>query len=745
MATHFENRYVDVQSSDELRLSDYLMVISQHWRMIMVVTLLALLIGITVAFVQTPVYRADAMIQVEDNANYGNGNGNANGNKDALQTMASIFDTKAVTSAQIELIRSRLVIDETVDKLHLDIAAVPRHFPVIGSLLARWRGSDGLAAPLFGMPEYGWGGEQIDVTLFDTPKELYGKPFVLTVQQDDEYAVTDPNGAQVLRGHAGQLATGATSRGPVRLQVGQLVGRPGTQFDLTRWSTLDTVNKLQKDLNVVETSVQSGIIAVTLEGADPDLTAAVVNGIAHQYVQQDVDRKSAEAEHTLAFLDQQLPQLRTELDQAEQRYNTFRNKQGTVDLSEESRLLLQQIVENKTKLVDLQQQRAELATRFTAAHPALAALDAQIAQLQSVQGSLTHNVSTLPDTEQAALRLLRDVRVDTELYTNLLNSAQQLRIIKAGQVGNVRVVDYAVAANEPVRPQRALVILISGGLGLILGILAAFTRKTLYGGVQNTTEIESLLGVPVCAVVPRSILQNRVQRNVGLRRAGVHVLAAQAPDDVAVEGVRSLRTTLQYALVSARNNVVMLTGSRPDAGKSFMSVNLSALVASAHKRVLLIDGDMRRGDIHKHFGLPHTPGLSDVLNGADVQECVLHDVLPGLDVLTKGGLPGNPSELLMSDRFRTLLEHFSRAYDLVIVDTPPVLAVTDAALIGRHAGTTLMVVRHGRHPAMEISEALKRLVNAGVNLHGVLLTDVPPPKLNLGGYTGYYGYESRPD
>ena len=224
MATNFENRYIDVQSSDELRLSDYLSVISQHWRMILMVTLLALLIGTTVAFVQTPVYRADVMIQVEDTAD--DGNGNANGNKDALQTMASIFDTKAVTSAQIELIRSRLVIDETVSKLHLDIAAAPRHFPVIGNLLARWRGSDGLAAPLFGMPQYGWGGEQIAVPLFDTPKEMYDKPFVLTVQPDDSYVVTDENGAEVLRARAGQLAVGTTSRGPVRLQVDHAGGAP---------------------------------------------------------------------------------------------------------------------------------------------------------------------------------------------------------------------------------------------------------------------------------------------------------------------------------------------------------------------------------------------------------------------------------------------------------------------------------------------------------------------------------------
>ncbi|MFP3186549.1 MAG: Wzz/FepE/Etk N-terminal domain-containing protein, partial [Paraburkholderia sp.] len=313
MATNFENRYIDVPSGDELRLSDYLAVISQHWRMILVVTLSALLIGTLVAFVQTPVYRADAMIQVEDTAN--DGNGNANGNKDALQTMASIFDTKAVTSAQIELIRSRLVLDETVRKLHLDISAAPRRFPVIGPFLARLRGGDGLASPLFGMPQYAWGGEQIGVSLFDTPRELYGKPFVLTVQPDESYVVTDEKGSEVLRARAGQLAVGTTSHGPVRLQIDQLTARPGTQFDLKRASTLDTVNRLQKELNVVETSVQSGIIAVTLEGGNSELTAAVVNSIARQYVQQDIDRKSAEAEHTLAFLDQQLPQLRTELDQ----------------------------------------------------------------------------------------------------------------------------------------------------------------------------------------------------------------------------------------------------------------------------------------------------------------------------------------------------------------------------------------------------------------------------------------------
>ncbi|HEV3106733.1 MAG TPA: polysaccharide biosynthesis tyrosine autokinase, partial [Trinickia sp.] len=458
----------------------------------------------------------------------------------------------------------------------------------------------------------------------------------------------------------------------------------------------------------------------------------------------DVDRRSAEAEHTLAFLDQQLPQLRHELDQAEQRYNSFRNSHGTVDLSEESRLLLQQIVDNKTKLADLQRQRADLGQRFTANHPVVAALDAQIAQLQGSQGQMSKDVASLPDTEQTALRLLRDVRVDTELYTNLLNNAQQLRVIKAGQIGNVRVVDFAETPDEPVWPKRFLVILIGLGGGIFIGIVAAFVKKSLYGGVERADEIEIALGVPVFAVVPRSGLQLRLQQNVMMRRQGLHVLAAQSPQDIAVEGVRSLRTTLQLSLDQAPNNVVMLTGSRPDAGKSFLSVNLAALVASAGKRVLVIDGDMRRGEVHSHFGVRHQPGLSDVLRGADPASVIQHEVLPGLDVLAKGSLPSHPSELLMSDQFRELLEDLSRRYELVIIDTPPVLAVTDSTVIGKYAGTTLLVVRYARHPIGEIVETAKRLQTGGVNLKGVLLTDVPPAIPMLGGsyHGGYYGYES---
>ena len=601
-------------------------------------------------------------------------------------------------------------------------------------------------APASWLSGFEWGAASISVPKFDTPKEAYEKTYILTAGENGNYVLSDPDGIAILNGHVGQEASGSSPLGPVSLMVDKITGATGAKFELTRFSTLGTVDALQKRLTVAETTLQSGIIALSLEGHDSKLTSQIVNDIANRFVQQDMDTRSAEAGKTLAFLEQQLPQLRAQLDDAEQKYNTFRNTHGTVDLSEESRLLLQQVVDNKAKLLDLQQQRAELSQRFTANHPSVQALDAQIGALSAAQGTMTKNVSTLPDTEQTAVRLLRDVRVNTELYTSLLNSAQQLRVAKAGQVGNVRVVDFAEPADDPVRPKRLIVILISLGAGLMLGLLVAFVRKALVGGVERPEEIEKKLGVRVFAIVPRSNQQLRLQQKVGSRSQGLHVLAATSPEDAAVEGIRGLRTSLQLQMADARNNVVMLTGSRPDAGKSFLSVNLATLVASTRKRVLLIDGDMRRGDVHSHFGVRHMPGLSDVLMGSDIESAVLHDVLPGVDLLTKGSLPSHPSELLMSDRMNEVLELLKHQYDLVIIDTPPVLAVTDATVIGKHAGTSLLVVRHGRNQVDEIGETMKRLHHGGVNMKGILLTDVPQSKLMSGStYQSYYGYESIPE
>ncbi|CAD6524830.1 polysaccharide biosynthesis tyrosine autokinase [Paraburkholderia metrosideri] len=744
MAINVDNRYssyADVSGPDRHHLSDYLRTMVRGWRTIVVVTLIALAVGCAYAFLAPPTYRADVLFHVDDKM----ANANAGG-KDSLPQLTGMSASRSSTAAANELLKSRSVTEDAVRTLHLDVTATPHYFPLVGRMFAGLvNGQWGFRLPSFiNLSGYAWGDQSIAVSRFDTSKEMYGSTFTLVAGADGAYMLRDRNGVAILSGRVGELVETDTADGPIALRVDKLTGAPGSRFELSRASTLTTVDRLQKALVIQETSPQSGVIRASLEGTDSALTAAVVNNIARDFARQDMDSRAIASEQMLAYLNQQLPGVRKDLAEAEQRYNKFRNAHGAVDLGEESRLLLQQTVDNKTKLVDLQQQRAQLSQRFTPSHPMVAALDAQIAALQGAQNDMNRSVAVMPDTEQAAVQLLRDVQVNTDLYKNLLSNAQQLRMAKAGEVAAVRVVDFAEAPDDPVRPKRMLVILGALGGGLALGILLTFIKRAMFGGVERSDELEGMLGLPVFAVVPRSQTQLRLQEKVEMRRRGLHVLAQQAPQDIAVEGVRNLRTSLQLSLEYATNNVVMITGSRPDAGKSFLSVNLSTLVASTNKRVLIIDGDMRRGDVHSHFGIPHQPGLSDVLVGGELYSMIQRDVLPGLDVLAKGSLPTNPAELLMSKRFEMLLDELKPQYDLVIVDTPPVLAVTDSTVIGKYAGTTLLVVRHGRQPLHEIVETAKRLRNGGVAMRGVLLTDVPQEAAFLGsGYQGgYYGYDS---
>jgi tyrosine-protein kinase Etk/Wzc len=728
MSSHTTNHRTASNADDEIDLSAIAATLRENKLLISVVAAATLALGAGYAFVSTPVFRADAMVQVDDSSGAVN---------DKLSDLAELFGGKATADAEIELIRSRELIDATVRSLHLDIDAKPRYFPLIGSWIARNAATDQLAAPLWGLSGYAWGGERFEVTQFDVPPILYDEKFKLIAGSNQTFELRGPNGDVVLKGRLGEPAAGKTQYGPVSLTVSALVARAGTVFKLKRSSTQLVTEKLQKNLDISEKVKQSGIVAVRLDGADSARTADTVNAIVRGYVQRNVGLKSGQAAQMLGFLGNQLPELRSGLDNSEQRYNTFRNKSGTVDLVEESRLLLQSIVDGKTRITTLQQQRADLLQRFTPSHPSVAAIDAQLADLQREQDQLTAKVSSLPDTQQAAVRLMRDVNVNTGLYMNLMTSAQQLQVLKAGQQGNVRVVDYAVVAEQPVKPKKLIVIGAAGVLGLLLGVAAALLRRSLNRGMEGTVEIEEAAGVPVYAVILHSERQIALQRSARRGDRGQHVLAASSSGDIAVEGIRSLRTALLFRMAKATNNVVMVAGPRPDIGKSFLSVNLAAVLASAGKRVLLIDADLRRGNLHAYFGKFRDPGLQDVIAGAAIDSVVRRHVLPNLDVLTRGALSPSPSEVLMSDRLGKIIDQLSHSYDLVIVDTPPILAATDSSVIGKHAGTTLLVMRHGQHSETELRESMRLLGSAGVEVNGIVLTDVPQRTAAHGTYSEY--------
>jgi tyrosine-protein kinase Etk/Wzc len=518
--------------------------------------------------------------------------------------------------------------------------------------------------------------------------------------------------------------------------------RPGTHFTVMRQDPLTTFDELRRRLTVSERGEQTGILELSLEGTDNEQTAATLSAIANIYLRQNVERRSVEAANSLEFINNQLPELKAQVETAEQALNNFRVKQGAVDLSLETQGLLEQLTEVEGKLSEIQLERVERSQLFTAEHPSMVVLDEQQRELERTREGLAEQIRGLPDAEQNALRLTRDSRVSNELYTLLLNRVQELRVVRAGTVGNVRIIDAAFVPRIPVKPRKALIV----GIGLLLGLAVAFgfvlLRDRLDTSIRDPKVLEQTFGMPVYAIIPRSAAEVHARAR---RNSGKWLLAMSDTHDPAVESLRSLRTSIEFLFHDAPNRVIAIGAAAPDAGKSFVSANLGALLAQAGKTVLVIDGDLRRGHLHRELGVDRRPGLSDVLGGsAKVGDCV-RQVDKRLFLLPSGTAVPNPAELLARPRLVLVLAELTKLYNIIVIDSPPVLAASEAVTLARLAGVNLLVVRSGRQKRREVDIALDRFEQGGVTPQGFVFNDLSAGSREE--YAGYksYRYEPQPE
>jgi tyrosine-protein kinase Etk/Wzc len=720
----------DMDADEGLSLHDVLDTFYDYRWLIGITTLLVSLLGGIYATMAKPIYESNMMVQVEDNSASAGA---------IMGEMGQMMQSKMPVGAEMELIRSRMVVSRAVDNLRLYISTSPRHFPVLGGWLSRR--ATGLSQPGFRdlefMKGYIWGKEYLDVTLFNVPQIWLGRGFVLERGDQMAYTLRAPDGSSYA-GTLGKYQVFNTTYGDLEIQVPTFEANPGALFDLIRHPQQSFVVSLLGQLKISEKGRGSSMISVSLEGTDPVQITEVLNEIGKEYVRQNVDRRAEEAANTLKFLDVQLPQLRDELEKSENAYNNFRNAKGTINLSEEGSTLLKLSSDLQAKVFDMRQKRDELASRFTAAHPSVMLIERQLSELRSENERIVQKIRRLPQLEQETLSLARDVKANNELYVNLLNSAQQLKLVKAGKVGNVRLIDPAIRPLYPIKPDRFLIGSIAVLLGLALGTALAYLTKSLHGGIKDPSEIERTLGLTVYATVPHSDRQVSISKLTKERKGRKSLLAADSQNDPAIESLRSLRTAMQFALLDAPNNLVLITGPTPGLGKSFVAVNFAAVLAASGKRVLLVDADLRKGYLHLYFGLSRGQGLSEVVAGTAEPHVVVHsEVLPALDFLSTGQLPPNPSELLMHPHLRDLFNLVSKAYDYVIVDSPPVLSVSDSSVLGAQVGATFLVARESSTSLGEIEASTKRLNQSGVHVRGVIFNDIKP---RPGRYGYGYGY-----
>jgi tyrosine-protein kinase Etk/Wzc len=723
------------QEEEGSGLADYLSALADSKWLIMLVTLLAALFGLWEAFTQTPSYRTQALVQVEVKQTA----------IDALRPTSALFETYTPLIAETYTLRSRAVIGDVVDALDLTVRARPVYYPRIGEHIARRQPKTRLAEPWFGKQEYAWGGEIIRIGSFNVPRNFEGRAFTLIAGEPGSYRLLDGSGELLLAGRVEEQAKAELADGgELVLFVSELRARPGTRFTVMRQTRLTAIERLRGrlQLNQVDSSHgYSGLLNIGLVWPDPVEAAKIVNEIANIYVRLSVERKSAQADQSLTFLEGQLPVLKEQLEAAERALNNYEMKQGSVDLSRETNQVLSRIVELETEAFKLEQERQQLLQNYTLAHPNIKDLDARIAFLQDELSTLDKSVKKMPVKQQKALSLERDVQLNMSLYTALLNSAQQLRVAKAGTVGNVRIIDYALPNWGVLGKDRGNILLTWVLAGLFIGIVLALVRRFLFsGGIEDPDLLEKKIGLPVYATIPHSSQQIKLAKQ--LRKSKRSILLAQGyPGDASIESMRSLRTTLHFALMDTAGHTILITGPSPGVGKSFVTVNLSAVLASTGRRVLVIDADLRKGLVNHYLGVDRTPGLTDFINStSELADIVRSTTMEGLDFIATGTIPPNPSELLLHERFNLCLETLSPRYDYVLIDTAPVLAVTDAAIVGRLADAVLMVCKSGAHPLREIEHSVKRLRQAGVSLKGLLLNDVEIPKRGYG-YGNYYRYK----
>lgn len=731
--------YAPSMDNDEIDLGELIDSLLEGKWLIIICTAIAGFVGLLVAMLSTPIYEADALVQLESD--------NSTSMSALFGEMGDVLSAGSEATAEIELIKSRLVLGRTVEQLKLHTQVQPHTLPLIGRGLARLASKDfGPAqAVLAFMPgKYAHGDESIVIGRFEVGATYYNQPFTLAaVDNPGEFLLLLEEDGLALKGIVGQ-----TMRHPeldIVLQVQSLEAAPGREFILRRLDPLRAVEVLRENLSVSEKGKDSGIVSLKYTNPDPVHAEKVLNTIANNYLRQNVERKGEEAEQTLEYLRQQLPALREKLEISEAQLNQYRTSQGSADLMQETQLLLQQSAELEALRLGLAQEREQLMQRYQPTHPSVQALDAQVRDVQKNVDKLDGRIANLPETQQELLRLTRDVQVNTELYTSLLNSSQQLEVAKAGTVGSVRIVDYAGQPRRPVEPKKPLILALAIVLGGVLGVMLVFVKRALFGTIDDPQQFEQQFGLPVYANIPLS-KQNRTLMTKLMGTKGMKTLDARADGDPALEAVKSLRTALYFGLHEARNKIVLITGPRPGLGKSFVSANLASTLAASGKKVVLIDADMRRGTVHTYMGTKRGPGLSDVLSErVTLNEALQKPARDGLHVLASGTIPPNPSELLGSPAMTEMLDVLASEHDVIIIDSPPNLAVADSSILAQIAGTTLMVLRADTHPVREVIESIKRLKLVGADLRGVVFNMVKQQsrRYGYGRYNYYYAYGSK--
>lgn len=734
------SKYKDIQntsesmapkSGDDIDLVALMLMLLRGWKVILLLAALGLLLGILYSRYVSPTFEADAIIQIEEESSQG-----VSALSTTSQQVGAIDQVLTKAQAEAELIKSRMVLEPVVDLLHLNIQLSD---PLVSHLdklqKDRIHSQINMVDSVSLKTESGLA----QVVSFDVPEAYLNKQFKL-LRTSSGFELS--NDDMSFKGWINRPNTFVTPDGEIQIMVSDLPDE-NHPIEITRQALKTTTDNLNRALSVEEVGRSTGVIRVSLKGADQDQVSLILKEVVLSYLDQNQSRGSEEITKTLQFMETQIPVLKKQLETSEAAYNKFREQSGTIDVNQEAELLVTENYQIDAQLNELKLKKAELTTYYTEEHPLVIQINDQLRALNARKNEITRSVERLPEVQREFLKLAEDANINKEIYLTLLKNYEQLKIVEAGQIGFARIIDFPSNTYKPIAPRKLVIWLLGIILGGGLGAMIVLLRNLMRDVVRDPRDIEAKMGVPVIATIPRS----RSSKGLSNGKANTNPLLSYSNNSsLSYEAIKGLRTFLMSGLsqgaVNQRGKVIVLTAESPEVGKSFICANLAEVFSQLDKKVLVIDADMHLGSLHKTFNVEQPAGLADYFSPTNPKiASITHPTsIDNLDLIPRGQQTANPSSLLASDRFGELMKELTEHYDYIIVNTPPVLAATDAVVLSQHADQVLMVTKHNDSLEGQLAYAIKQMNKAKIEVDGIVLNDVQQGMLDKNNYNYAYSY-----
>lgn len=738
------------KDNDDIDLMALALVLLRGWRIIAVMAVLGLLLGLLYSRYVNPTFKSDALIQIEENTQGVEALG------ESISELVGTEVSKAETEA--ELIRSRMILEPVVELLHLRIRLTDPNIGHLDKLK-----SDGIATQVNTPDEVSLDTESgaVKVSQFQVAPAYLNQAFTLT---RSETGFVLSNGVDKFQGQIGQAHQFQGVEGLIAILVTDL---PATAYPVQiRKQTLKTTtDAINSALSVEEKGQKTGILQLSMVGGNQEQVTTILNQIVQSYVAQNQSRGSEETTKTLAFMETQIPLLKEKLEAAEARFNDFRKKYGTIDVGKEAELLLNEKSRIDEQLNELNLKKADLTTYYTEQHPLVVQINQQLKVLNNRTREIGNTVAGLPEIQREFLKLSEDTAINREIYLTLLKNYEQLKIVKAGQIGYARIIDSPTSTFNAIAPNKLQIMMLAALVGTMLGVIMVLLKNLMRNVVKDPEHLEASTGIPVIATIPRSPLLSRLSKK---KKAHARMLAHVDHSSLSYEAIKSLRTNLIFgmptgAITEQPAQVILITGESPGVGKSFITANLSEVFAQLDKKVLIIDGDMRLGELHQMFNKSAEDGLADYLlqdketvfvndeQPTSVQidkaasvltiESIIHPTgMAQIDFIPRGRQSANPTSLLIGESFRQLLAALKTRYDYIVIDSPPILAASDAMVLAQQADKVLIVTKFNQSVEGQLVYAIKQMNKANVKVDGIVLNDVQQGLMDKYSYHYHYAY-----